>query len=55
MNIFHLFKRKNEFEEYMEDLRQDKRLELPIRPPWMSMPKDQFKKAHKEYLKAMGE
>ena len=55
MRIFNIFKKKNELEEYMEILEKDKSAGLPFRPPWMSMPKEQFEKAYKEYLKATDE
>jgi hypothetical protein len=58
MKIFHLFKslfkKKSEFEEYMELLKQSVSSGTCPMPPWMSMPYDQFEKAHKEYLKTTG-
>lgn len=55
MNIFRLFKRKNEFEEYMEILKQSESSGTYPMPPWMSMPQEIYERAYKEYLKIIGE
>ena len=51
MRIFNIFKKKSEFEEYVEILKRSESSGAYPMPPWMSMPNDQYEKAHKEYLK----